>query len=133
MKPTGEQIEKAVRYWTAVLANPTFKTLSEEERVDPKSQSTALAEVMALAFHKSPEIKKLEQFADSLRARLKGEIDPFGLSVDYWPSRKLREAAEEVGIQIDINTFPWKTDMIFREDGRVSVSAGYGAEYIDLP
>jgi hypothetical protein len=48
------------------------------------------------------------------------------LSVDYDPDLILRDAAEKAGLK---TKFPWKTSMRLT-DSYVTVSCGYGADYI---
>lgn len=132
MKLSETQIEKAVEYWTKTLSKPHFETLSPEERNQSGSQPAAMAEIMASNAHEAPEEWRITNFKTALRTRLKSDVSSFCLNVDYHASKFLSEAAEEAEIQVNILTFPWKTNMVFRKDGKVEVSEGYRAAYIEL-
>ena len=127
-KLTDEQIEKATNWWADAMVNPRFDGLSNEERRDPQNDSYQLAEVMATVSHKNPTNEQLGVFKASLREQLKSdEYAIRGLHVDYGPDSMLCDAAKAAGIDITMSLFPWKTNMYFRDDGSVTVSAGYRA------
>lgn len=125
---TQEQVEKAVNWWTDAIRQPKFDGLSEAERADPANDSYQMAEIMATMAVKPKTEQQFENFKKALRSELlSAEYSPHrGLHVDYDPCIELHNAAEKAGFGAGI-TFPWKTDMYFREDGTVKVSAGYRA------
>ena len=125
-KLTDEQIEKAVNWWVNAIRQPTFDGLSDEERADPKNDGYQMAEMMATLAVKPKTEEQMDAFKKALRDELlSSEYNPYhGLHVDYGPCVPLHNAAEKAGI-VGGTTFPWKTNMYFRDDGSVRVSAGY--------
>lgn len=132
---TQEQIEKAVKWWGNVLAgNPKFQTLSQEERRDKRNEGAAFAEMMATAMRTGVDLELIPIFENNLRKKLLADdYNPhWGLHTDYGPGMLLAESAEEAGIEVNMMTFPWKTNMWFDEDGGVKVRYGYGADVCEI-
>ena len=125
---TQEQIEKAVDWWANAIRQPRFDGLSDTERADPANDGYQMAEMMATLAVKPKTEEQMDAFKKALRDELlSSEYNPGrGLRVDYGPCIVLHNAAEKAGIGGGI-IFPWKTDMYFRDDGSVRVSAGYGS------
>lgn len=104
------------------------------------SLSSVLAGVLADSMNEPADEEKVTKFVDVLTEKIIKEVEggAFGLfyqlSTDYAPSRFLREAAEEAGI--NPNNFPWKTAMDIRknENGELvaMVSDGYRAGWKQL-
>lgn len=121
---TPEQIEKSVEWWAHDIQNPTFQQVKPEN----DTEKTILARGLhAMNVDTLPDIK-IEKFKDCLRDLLKNPEAPDFLSVDYHPVGYLEDVAYLAGIP-EAN-FSIKTEMIFFRDGTVSVSHGYGAEFI---
>ncbi len=86
---------------------------------------------MANRAHKSQPDKKINKFKSELKDRLRGCNEFVHLDVDYDPCKILRESAKAADISISITSFPWKTNMCF-EDGKIMVSRGYRAPYVEV-
>lgn len=124
------EIEKAVDWWTVVLAGPL-----RFDNGDAHSVAPALA-LLAAANEPAPTEGQLMVFKNTLREILAREAASrknaefhFWLGVDYGPCRTLAEAAE-VAV-ISTFKFPWKTSMHIRP-GSVTVALGYGTPFVEL-
>jgi len=127
---TDEQIELAAEWWGDQVCAPEFKTLSAEERKRPDSQPIAMAEMLATTLVKPIDTCQRQRFVDELTKILqKNRKSVWRLAVDYGPDMKLSEAARLA--DVPFTNFPWKTSM-YLLCGKVEVSAGYGAEQVDL-
>ncbi len=131
-----EHLEVAVEWWANQLRNPTFKTLSVEERQRRETYPTALAEVMAYQLRSTLQIpeEEIEAFKKSLYGILEKNENlvlngMFHLSVGYSPDRYLSLALEEAGLKNKIDLLSSKTGMHFDRDGSISVKVGYGFPY----
>ena len=129
-KLTEEQINKATEWWGEIIGGtPNFQALSTTERISGNNRGMETCEMMATAFRKDIDPDAIERFKAELHNRLSdpGFSAYHGLGVDYDPCPCLYGAAVAAGIDVCINTFPWKTHMYF-EDNKVRVKYGYGAE-----
>ena len=124
-----EQAKVAAKWWR--------DRLSETAKMDNGDQSEmgGMAFVLAMLTHPSlPSKDSLDKFEETLReATIAGLQNGgfFTLSCDYDPCIALSDAALVAEIEPRCPPFPWKTNMHFHEN-KVSVSHGYGAEYVDL-
>lgn len=122
----NEQIKIAVEWWAEQLKDPTFKTLSDQERRAEPLQPAAFSEVMAERSAKRHPVTagQLETFKTALAGSIEADdLRGWVLSVGYSPGRVLAEAATTAGI--DNSRFPIKTIM-WLHNGGVRVSLGYG-------
>lgn len=134
-KLTEEQADKAVKWWGNILAgNPKFQTLNPKERRNKANEGVALTEIMATVARKKIDVEKISVFESSLKKKLLAdEYSPHhGLHTDYGPGTLLAHAAHTAGIEVNITTFPWKTNMWFNENGTVKVRYGYGADVREI-
>jgi hypothetical protein len=136
--PNPVIVEKAVELWVQMLINPKYDHIGDSEPMKFEYFATMIMADM-LPKNSTPEI--MEKFKVALRGNL---LSPFEtkymqngkevsyskmvtyLSVDYDPDLILRDAAEKAGLK---TKFPWKTSMRLT-DSYVTVSYGYGAEYV---
>jgi hypothetical protein len=129
VKYTKEQIDKAVNWWGEVLKNPKYDN-------GDKSDSGELGMMLGMMARKEITHTDIEKFKDNLR-KIMEQKEPYGsanldLSCDYYPCQELVEATK--GTSIEDSNFPWKTDMIFKQEfinhhliSKVLVSYGYSA------
>ncbi len=122
-KLTNEQIEAAVNWWANAIRNPKFDDGDD-------GSGGGMAMMMATLARKSPNEDEIEAFKVALAEELcsNENVAYLGLSCDYGPDGTLADALQKAGMDVSL---PWKTNMNFR-DGKVSVSHGYRAEYVDL-
>ena len=127
---TDEQITKAIEWWMNALRKPTFNTLSERERHDPREMGGAVAEMLALVTHQDVPEEKIAAFGQvlekSVRKELVREQREVYLDVDYHPCALLADALVKAGIPNRTDVLPWKTRMYIGPVD-VRVSCGYGA------
>ena len=129
-KLTDEQIAIASEWWGDQVCSPAFKTLSAEERGRPDSEPAAMAEMLAATLVRPVDADQRQRFVDELSKILRNKRKFVRwLSVDYGPDMELSGAASASGVPS--TNFPWKTNMCLL-DGKVTVSAGYGAENVEI-
>ena len=121
-----EQIETAVNWWADAIKRPKFDN-------GDNSDAGGMAMMLATLAHKAPSAEQIETFKKALADEMASNerIEKFGLNSDYGPDGNLAEAMQQAGINPDISSVPWKTNMHF-SDGEVTVSCGYGADYVKL-
>lgn len=119
-----EQKEVAVTWWANAIANPKF------DNGDP-SLAGGMSMMLAMDLKESISEYKIGKFKEELKKKLgDGKVVRWGLNVDYGPDRTLYEAMSAASI-LTTNA-PWKTNMRFGDDGSISVSYGYGAEFKEI-
>lgn len=140
MRPTEEQIEKAVTFWGNRLGKFGCRMLSEEERRDPQNKDSAFGEIWAevqgsgftVTNEKREEFKKeLRQVLETWEDKKKWERDRdhVFMATDYQVSvwGPLWDAVNNSGLNPQHYLFPIKTRMWLNSNGTVVVSEGEGA------
>ena len=126
MKLTKQQIEKAVSWWGEVLKNPKYDNGDD-------SEAGIVNSALAYNWRTEPSNKDIKKFKSNLTKILEEDrcsLHSFALTCDYHPCKDLLEATK--GTRLNEGNFPWKTEMIFREGGKVLVSYGYGSPWKEL-
>lgn len=122
---TEDLINAAADWWVKAIERPKF------DNGDP-SPTGGMATVLAMLANRPKGNAELEKFRESFVTRLKADFEadraPRLIGVDYGPCGWLCEVADQAGCATRITDWPWKTNMHI-SDGKVEVSAGYGAEY----
>lgn len=123
-------IDRAVVLWKRLLSAPKYQAVCDSSGPEDK-RIMGMASKMAQMIPSNSTPELLDKFGDALkRGIIKTVVEQPryfpGLHTDYGPDRILGDAAEEVGLKME---FPWKTNMNIRDDC-VSVSAGYGSDYV---
>ena len=119
---------KAAKWWADHLRNG-----AKLDNGDP-SPTGAMTMMMGLDLQRTMAAKRtpedVQRFEDALTQTLLGVEDwklRMGFGVDYHPDRILQLAIDFSGIQVGTTCLPWKSYMHIHEDGKITVSCGYGA------
>lgn len=122
-KPNAGQIKKAVDWWVNAIKNPKHDN-------GDTSVHGGFARAFATLGVTEINDEQIEIFKNELTELLQSQEEAkWGLHVDYNPDVLLNRAMEKAGIG-ELNA-PWKTNMNFR-DGKVLVSHGYGADWVEV-
>lgn len=124
MELTNNQIDIAVTWWMNNIQHPSHRQVKPEQ----ETEQTILGAGMSAMLVEEISNKKIMDFGMALRGQLK-DYNPHHIGVDYHPDKILRTAGEMA--ELPEHNWSIKTEMVF-SDGKVSVSEGYGSEYIDL-
>ncbi len=121
-------VDRAVELWKRALAAPVYNNLAPGEDHMP----SMLTNMMLTVAPKDNTPEKLKAFGEALKARIESPTTSHDgtftyyedyMGVDYHPSRLLKDAAEDVGLNMP---FPIKTGLNI-DDDCVSFHMGYAS------
>jgi hypothetical protein len=140
----SKEAQVGAKWWADQLRSgftPNNGSVEEEGTIANLSQTDpAVRELFAMA-RVNDEAALTPEKVDAFEAALVANIEALLIEdegpyhstfgVDYHPDKILSDALATAEIEESMTTLPWKTDMwVLR--GSVKVSAGYGAEYVEL-
>jgi hypothetical protein len=132
------EAKAAAQWWADTLRQPQApiqEQMGAEDDSPMRSGAGVLMGIMAQSLDRVNDDTAIDRFAAELETDLLANqmkyMGGYGFGTDYHPDRVLVDAAKRAGIKVGMTTFPWKTIM-WISPGSVTVSAGYGAQSVEI-